>query len=280
MASVSMSETLREQITKNYETSLENAYRTSYNVQPAIDALRHAFESNSTFKQAIALQKEWLALRPLLESTYDVTLSNAGYASYTNVFASNLVEPLESVGIVCNPNRPADQHLTPVDQWNTAYTYKDWNDKSVSKEASKNHVKGDTGVQLNDLEPFYMPYQSSVSYTQYRAGEHSPNATRAILVTDPKLCALLTPISDIEKKIKIDLNKFRDYLKHITTLKKFLTEMPGALDFVPKEYKDRMNKAVVKKPTGNRLTPEQVMPEELKTQMSEVILENKLLGDL
>ena len=48
MASVQMSQTLRDQITDNYKQQLYNAYRKHHNVQPAIDAILQGIVDNDT----------------------------------------------------------------------------------------------------------------------------------------------------------------------------------------------------------------------------------------
>ena len=100
----------------------------------------------------------------------------------------------------------------------------------------------------------------------------------AIVITDPDLCSQLSPIGEIEMKVNKDVDTFKEYIDKITTLKRFIDEWPGGKDLVPDEYMQRM--LVKKKPSqANRMTPDQIIPNELKEQMNEVILTNKLLGD-
>ena len=274
MATVGMSQILKNEISESYHKQLEVAYRKEHNVQPAIDIVRNAFEENSTFKQAVELQKEWLKIQPLLAATYDIDLLSYRSA----IFSENVIEPCTMLGIVCNPNRPIDQHLTKISGWNDAYKDEGWDDVVKDKPASDNFVEGDVAIHLNNLEPFYMPYNTLVEYTKWRAIGYAPNANNALLITDPVLCDMLIPVGQIESKILIDLQTFKTYLDGYTTLKKFTDEFPSGSTFVPQEYLDKMHKKVVKK-TTTPVAPEQIIPDELKAQMKEVILENKLLGN-
>lgn len=273
MASVQMSMTLRDQICEKYRKQLQIAYRKEHDIQPAIDVVRKSFSSEPVFNKAIEIQKQWETLLPDLDRVYPKERD-----MYHGVFSDHLLLPQTKIGFVCNPNRPSSDHLKCIEDWHTEYLYEDWSQNKELKPASKSFVEGDVGVKLDNLEPFYMPQEYRMSYTQYRSDNFAPNSNTALLITDSKLCDQLSAISYIEEKIISDLGIFRTYIDQISTLKKFLDEWPGGLDLVPQEYKDRMVKKVTKTVT-KRLTPTQIIPDALKTQMNEVVLENKLLGD-
>tara|TARA_R110000822_G_scaffold309376_1_gene438849 strand:- start:538 stop:1374 length:837 start_codon:yes stop_codon:yes gene_type:complete len=273
MATVQMSQTLQQQIVKNYNKQLEVAYREQHNVQPAIDVVRYVFEDNSTFKQAVDIEKQWQELRPLLEANYDIEFSR-----YNNLINDHLLTPINSLGLVCNPNRLIDENLTQIKDWHAPYQEQSWSDDTIEdKKASDNFVEGDIAVQLDNLENFYMPFTTNVEYTKWRSIGYAPNSNVALLITDPQICEMLAPIGAIEAKILVDTDTFSKYLQSYTTLKKFTDEFPSGSTFVPQEYLDKMHKKVVKK-TTTFVAPEQIIPDELKAQMKEVILENKLLG--
>ena len=71
MASVQMSQTLRDQITDNYKSQLYSAYRKSHNVQPAIDAIIHGITDNDPeFAALCKVQEEHAKTIKLVKARY------------------------------------------------------------------------------------------------------------------------------------------------------------------------------------------------------------------
>ena len=71
MASVQMSQTLRDQITDNYRVQLEKAFRKAHNVQPAIDSIVHEITSkNSDFTTLCKLQENYHDMLVKVKSMY------------------------------------------------------------------------------------------------------------------------------------------------------------------------------------------------------------------
>lgn len=277
MASVQMSQTLRDQITENYKQQLYSAYRKSHNVQPAIDTIIHRITDNDPeFSLLCQLQE---AHGKTIESLQD-KYSDGSYYGGSKRICNTIVETSTELGLICNPNRPASEDGTYITDWYTEYKDEYSSEEGKMKPASSNYVEGDIPVNLEDLQPFYAPTHLSVSYERGWANKYyAPYVgNMAILVTDPKLCEQLSPIGEIEIKVNKDLETFKEYIDKITTLKRFIDEWPGGKELVPDEYLQRM--LVKKKPTqASRMTPDQIIPNELKEQMNEVILTNKLLGD-
>ena len=276
MASVQMSQTLRDQITENYKQQLYSAYRKSHNVQGAIDTIIHRITDNDPEFSVLCQLQE--AHKKTIESVKN-RYSTGGYYNSNKRICENIVDTSTELGLICNPNRPASEDGTYITDWHTEY--KDmYSSEDKIRPASDNYVEGDIPVKLKDLEPFYSPTNLGVSYQRgWGEKQYAPHVgNMAIIVTDPKLCEQLSPIGEIEIKVNKDLDTFVEYIDKITTLKRFIDEWPGGKSLVPDEYLQRM--LAKKKPSqANRMTPDQIIPDELKEQMNEVILTNKLLGD-
>lgn len=277
MASVQMSQTLRDQITDNYRVQLEKAFRKSHNVQPAIDSILIGITAKDPdFAALCALQEDHHDKLAKVKATY------RGSSSYgSSRISENIVQTSIELGIVCNPSRPANDHMSMLDDWNEPYLDTGYGDEPKQKPGSDNYVEGDIGVHITDIDPFYQPVQTRVDYEKgwYSNRQYAPHASSAWLITDPELCEMLSPIGLIETQVATNLQKFVDFIDKVTTLKRFIDEWPGGKELVPSEYMERMLTKKAPSSPANRLTPEQIIPDELKEQMNEVILTNKLLGD-
>lgn len=277
MASVQMSQTLRDQITENYKQQLYSAYRQAHNVQSAIDTIVNRITDNDPqFSVLCQLQEAHAETLDAVRNRY----ATNGYSyNHSTKISEHIVKTSTQLGLICNPKRPASEDGTYIHSWHEEY--KDmYSSEGKMKPPSDNYVEGDIPVKLTDLQPFYAPTEFSVTYHRgWGETQYAPHVgNMAIVVTDPELCAQLSPIGEIEIKVNKDVQTFKEYIDKITTLKRFIDEWPGGKDLVPDEYMQRM--LVKKKPAqANRMTPDQIIPDELKEQMNEVILTNKLLGD-
>lgn len=279
MASVQMSQTLRDQITDNYRVQLEKAFRKAHNVQPAIDSIVHEItRKDSDFATLCKLQEDYHDMLAKVKATYK-DYSKSSYGS--SRICDNITETSVELGIVCNPNRPAADHMSMLDDWNEPYVDNSYGQENTERPGSTNYVEGDVAVALKDLTPFYQPVQTRVEYEKgwYQNRQYAPHASSAWLITDPELCEMLSPIGFIEAQVATNLEKFVGFIDKVTTLKRFIDEWPGGKELVPSEYMERMLTKKTPSSPANRLTPEQIIPDELKEQMNEVILTNKLLGD-
>lgn len=279
MASVQMSQTLRDQITDNYRVQLEKAFRKAHNVQPAIDSIVHEItRKDSDFATLCKLQEDYHDMLAKVKATYK-DYSKSSYGS--SRICDNITETSVELGIVCNPNRPAADHMSMLDDWNEPYVDNSYGQENTERPGSTNYVEGDIAVALKDLTPFYQPVQTRVEYEKgwYQNRQYAPHASSAWLITDPELCEMLSPIGFIEAQVATNLEKFVGFIDKVTTLKRFIDEWPGGKELVPSEYMERMLTKKTASSPANRLTPEQIIPDELKEQMNEVILTNKLLGD-
>jgi len=275
MASVQMSQTLRDQITENYKKQLYSAYRDSHNVQPAIDVILHQIMDNdSDFKVLCQLQEDYINLLGKVRKKYN---SQSYYG--TDKIADKIVSTSTTLGFICNSARPISEHGTYVRDWHMSY--KDtYSSDARTVPASDNWLDGDVPVQLTDLEPYYAPTKLGIEYHRgWQKKRYAPHVDgSALIISDPELCAQLSPIGEIELKVGKDVTTFEEYISKITTLKRFIDEWPGGKGLVPDEYMQRM--LTKKTPSqANRMTPDQIIPDELKEQMNEVLLTNKLMGD-
>lgn len=274
MASVQMSQTLRDQITDNYQQQLYNAYRKHHDVQPAIDAiLQGIIDNDSEFATLCKINEE---LEPVLKSVKEKYKEFHQYYS-SDPMVDELIKCHSELGLICNPNRK-EKNLSFITNWHAPYN--DEYNEDKQQPASANHEEGDVPVKIEHLNPFYTPVKISINYERgWQRKQFAPHTDgSALLVTDPDLCAQLSPIGEIEVKVGNDVETFKEYISKITTLKRFIDEWPGGKDLVPEEYLQRM--LTKKTPAkANRMSPDQIIPDELKEQMNEVILTNKLLGD-
>ena len=274
MASVQMSQTLREQILDLYRKKVDKTLRDEANVTETVQFIIDSFiDDDADFKAYLSVNKQVSELYQKLEQRYG-TGNQYGY--HRNI-QSTIISPTTEMGVICNPNRPISENLTFIGDWQYPYVDTDYEGNEQTK-CSDNYVEGDIAVKLENLDPYYLPINTSVEYTSWRSKAYAPYANRAIIITDPGLCESLSPVGTIEKQVDEAVAEFGTWLQDITTLKKFLDEVSGGTAFVPQEYLDRLNRKVVKKATVKPL-PTAAMPDALKKSINEVILEDKLMGD-
>jgi len=278
MATVSMSQTLRDQIAENFKQQLFKAYRVHSDIEPHIQKIvNHIRYQDDDFRSAVDLQDEWSSIYKTLAIKFPNAASGS---SYSDILTENFIKPQRTLGLIINPSLPKESNFTFYSEYSQydkemedgGYGIRDY------KQGLLNYNNGDVPVVIKDLEPLYAPFYFELRYHRgWGETEYSPNGA-SMLITDPDMCNALSKIGEVEKKVSDKLVEFMDYLLKITTLKKFVDEWPGAMSLVPEEYKQRMVKKTIKS-TVQRLTPEQIIPDELKQEMNEVILTNKLTGE-
>ena len=280
MASVQMSQRLRDDIADAYEKQLHLAYRKEHNVQPAVDYVMSTIQDND-FTTLMATAEQYQNLSQKLDQKYGDP-SRRGYYNSTLGFnvEKNLVKQTDTISVICNSNRPQKDNMTIVFDWAVAYQEKGYDNKIEKHPASNNWVEGDTPVRIEKLQSFMLPVRTSLELNRGwgQSKFYAPYADCAYVITEPTVCEQLMPIGQIEDQAAKDLQAFKEYIAKITTLKKFLDEWPGGKDLVPEEDIQRMTKKVVRK-TPDKNAAEKIIPDILKEQMNEVILTNKLLGD-
>jgi len=280
MASVQMSQRLRDDIADAYEKQLHLAYRKEHNVQPAVDYIMSTIQDDE-FDTLMATAEQYESLSQKLDQKY-ADPSRHGYYNNTLGFSveKNLIKKVDSIAVICNPNRPKEDNMTILFDWSTAYEEKGYDNKIETHSPSENWVDGDVPVRIEKLQYFMSPVITRLELNRGWGQQkfYAPYADCAYVITEPTICEQLMPIGQIEDQAAKDLQAFKEYIAKITTLKKFLDEWPGGKDLVPEEDIQRMTKKIVRK-TPDKNTPEKIIPDVLKEQMNEVILTNKLLGD-
>lgn len=280
MASVQMSQRLRDDIATAYEKQLHLAYRKERNVQPAVDYIMSTMQDDE-FNVLVATAEQYKTLSHKLEQKYGDP-NKRGYYNNTLGFSveKNLVKQVDSISVICNPNRPKEDNMTILFDWGVAYEEEGYDNKLQKHSPSNNWVEGDTPVRIEKLQSFMSPVVTRLELNRGWGQNkfYAPYADCAYVITEPTICEQLMPIGQIEDQAAKDLQTFKEYIAKITTLKKFLDEWPGGKDLVPEEDIQRMTKKVVRK-APEKNTPEKIIPDVLKEQMNEVILTNKLLGD-
>ena len=270
MASVPLSQRLRDDITTNFKKQLQNVYRTKFNIQPAIDIVINKLENHTPeLVETIQLDKQYQLLLTKIQKFYDV---DPGHY-HTNV-TKGLIKPQTKLALVCNPNRPDTDHFTWSDKWAVPHTDEHSNDQN-----GRNYVEGDVGVSIENVL-YYFPVAFSLRYNRgwREEGEYAPHACEHILyITDPDLCAAFSPIGEIENRIGKETEDFKNALQLKNTVKQFLDDWSAGKDLIPLEDLERMNKVTTKTVVPKGIM--QSIPDDLKDSMNEVILTNKLLGD-
>ena len=273
MASVQLSQRLRDDICQAFSIQLGKAYRKSYDIQTTLDTVLSTLENSSDYLQdVIAMEKQYQLLLPDLEKTYNIQQ----IGSYTSRLREHILKPNTQIGIICNPNRSIESNLTTLDRWEAPYT--DYY-SNIEEEQSTNYLVDDVAVQIENVE-YYYPLSLSLSYERgWSEKTYAPHSTgdAVLIISDPELCKAFSPIGEIEQRVASESQTFKESLDKKNTLKQFLDDWPAGKTLVPEEDIQRMT-TVKKRSTPTKAVIDTI-PDELKDSMNEVILGNKLLGD-
>jgi len=273
MASVQLSQRLRDDIIRAFKIELSKAYRKSYDIQESLDYVIQVLETSSDFLiDVIAMEKQYQQILPDLMVRYN--LSNTGY--YNSKIKENVIKPNDRIGMVCNPNRPIEQNLITLDAWSAPYDNDEYGGRDLE---GKNYQENDIAVSIKDIN-YYYPINLGISYQRGWSNKvYAPHMSGdgVLLITDPELCQAFSPIGEIEDRIASETQTFTESLAKKNTLKQFLDDWPAGKSLVPEEDIQRMAN-VVKRTTSIKPVIETI-PDELKDSMNEVLLGNKLLGD-
>ena len=98
MASVQMSNQLRDAISRNYKKQLHAAYRQSHNVQPAVDKIVEAMQTN-VFKEFVDLSNRIELISKQL--TKSITIAKHSMDSIILIFKTDLLLGLEKRWALC-----------------------------------------------------------------------------------------------------------------------------------------------------------------------------------
>ena len=271
MASVQLSQRLKENIVDNFSKELGKAYRKKYDVEQALQTVIETLENSSDYLQdLIAMEKQYQLLLPDLRNTYGISTHNYGAKLREHILAPN-----KHIGIVCNPKRSKEDNFTVLEGWSVPHT----NEHSSTEQEGKNHVEGDVAIKIENLNYYYLKNLELRYYSGWRdSGPYAPHSVgHVLLLSDSELCNAFSPIGEIEDRIGRETSAFKEALDKKNTLKQFLDDVPGGSSLVPKEDIQRMS--AKPKPRTATKSIVDTIPDELKESMNEVLLTNKLMGD-
>tara|TARA_R100001510_G_C7631910_1_gene190627 strand:+ start:35 stop:844 length:810 start_codon:yes stop_codon:yes gene_type:complete len=269
MASVQLSQRLKDDIVNNFSAELGKAYRKKYDVEQALQTVIQTLENSSDYLQdLIALEKQYQLILPDLRNVYDIQTHTYGS------IRDHILSPNKHIGIVCNPKRAEEDNFTVIGNWAVPFT-----DEHSNERESVNWVEGDVAIRIENLNYYYPKNLELTYYSGWREqGPYAPRSVGHVLIlSDPELCAAFSPIGEIEDRIGRETAAFKEALDIKNTLKQFLDDVPGGSSLVPKEDLQRMS--AKPKPRTATKSIVDTIPEELKESMNEVLLTNKLLGD-
>ena len=304
MASVNMTQQLQGEVIGNYRKQVQTAYETSYDISSTVETIVSTLqdEAGAEFFMMQDLSKQFGELanglvgryKAMIDSksvpsqhkwdnndkhAYDFISTANGYR-YAEDNGETIFEPLSKVNkivLVVNSARPTNDNLTMICDWHGPYT-KRWSDEEKVG-PSDNYIEGDLVFSHEFAEPVYLPFSTYGGPNNNQAQEeYSPFCDTGVLVTCPKMCADIQSIPETEAKINTAVDKFEKFLLQFTTLKRFLDNYPEGKALVPAYAMEKMA-AKAKPRVANNAVQKLEVPDDLRDEMNQVILENKLLGD-
>ena len=293
MGSVNMSGVLKTEILENYEKQVKSAYENKTGVADIVDQIRIGMENT------VPLIKEFKQLKVTAESLLDdfkkQTMQLVGANNSINFWRSsmfsdgygsrpNLVGLSETRKLYCviNPNRDISENLSYIFDWHAMYQKSDYyveNDKILTEPATANFVDGDLYFEYEFATPLLLPLKLDGRKNYYRAkDDYAPYVEIGLVISDPKMYNVLKQVSETDIKVAEAVKSMKECLDQFTTLKKFLDEFSGGLALVPEEYKQRLAKKAPPRKKTVKVKPEAIIPDDIKSQMKEVVFESSLLG--
>jgi len=295
MASVQMSQTLREQMLSNYGKQVRAAYENKSGVAQVVSDIKDTvsgkvplindFISLSSEAEALLKDFKYQVIQNIVQDkSNDLAKSEAfwkrsmfdSWGGKPNILSLN---PSHKIYAVINDQRPIEENLEHIFDWNEEYEYEDYYKTSgkTHKQKSDNHVNGDMYFEYTFTEPVLLPFTLDGSMRDYQAkDDYSPHIEIGLVISDPEMYNVLKQVPETDMKVADAVKKMEDCLMQFSTLKKFLDEFSGGMALVPEEYKQRLaKKAQPKKPA--KVKPAAVIPDDIKEEMAEVVFENSLL---
>lgn len=303
MASVRMTIALKERLTETYKKQCQTAYNSSLNVDSTVKTIVEAIQTLDRPGSGTADAREFTQLvetaeqmqrlldahsvkyKNLYESSNRYGVANGSISNCSDSGYGNTAKRIDNLPIlmakqlhiVCNPNRPATENMTTIQGWRTSFTER-WNEKL--KDPSDNYIEGDT-LFIHDFgdEPVYLPFITEGDEQHYQSVEgYAPYAGLGIVITDPDMCVKLQAIPMAKQKVSDMVEKFKDFVEPITTLKKFLDEFPGGKSLVPEDVLQTMAAPAKKRAASSTVQAKDLLTPDQKQEFNEVMLESSLLG--
>ena len=295
MASVQMSQTLREQMLSNYGKQVRAAYENKSGVAQVVSDIKDTvsgkvplindFISLSSEAEALLKDFKYQVIQNIVQDkSNDLAKSEAfwkrsmfdSWGGKPNILSLN---PSHKIYAVINDQRPIEENLEHIFDWNPKYEYSDYYKTSghTHNPASDNYVDGDMYFEYEFTEPVLLPFTLDGSMSDYQAkADYAPHIDIGLVISDPEMYNVLKQVPETDMKVADAVKKMEDCLMQFSTLKKFLDEFSGGMALVPEEYKQRLaKKAQPKKPA--KVKPAAVIPDDIKEEMAEVVFENSLL---
>tara|TARA_A100001391_G_scaffold192255_1_gene166350 strand:+ start:3908 stop:4798 length:891 start_codon:yes stop_codon:yes gene_type:complete len=295
MASVQMSGTLKEQILENYKKQLQSVYEVKTDVHTVMEDVQKNITANlPDFHALFDLQKQG---EKVIQTIYPQLKDYAGeyFTTEDNLWSSSIfntygrpkpynLRKTETLYLVLNENRPIEDNFSFIADWQPKYKldnyYQEREGDRISKthsEPSENFVEGDQYFEYRLAKEMFLPMQLYGGKKHYTSADpYAPHIDRGLIISDPKVVEILKQVPITEQKVSQAVSKMRDCLDQFTTLKRFLDEFSGGLALVPDEYKQRLAKKQPR-PKPVTITKQDVIPDDLKDEMAEIVFENSLL---
>ena len=296
MGSVNMSGVLKDQILANYEKQVRSAYEVKTGVAEIVNRIRLGMEDT------VPLLKSFRDLKTTAESLLDEfqqqtmklvgkndsievdfwrsSMFSNGYGSKPSLVDFN--ETRRLFGVI-NDKRPIENNLSYIFEWHSSFERAEYyrgKDKEPTEPASANYVDGDLYFEYEFSTPLLLPLKLHGRKSHYKAkDDYAPFVDIGLVISDPEMYNVLKQVSESDIKVAEAVKDMKECLEQFTTLKKFLDEFSGGIALVPEEYKQRLAKKAQPRKKAVQVKPEAVIPDEIKSQMKEVVFESSLLGD-
>ena len=277
MASVRMSESLRDKIQKKFEEQIRTAYSNSSELQPFVQDLINCSISDEELKlieRDVKLAKDvWEHQNP--GEVYEER-------SNKNTYDTLHFNSKKEVAFILNPARPDYDDCTFLDtssskQWHRSY-YSRYQEKTFSPSAT--FQEGDVTLRLELNTPVMMAVDHDISQVWAADGDELQLSYPFIISKEETLLAISTYA---EGTLKIDksIETMKNLLAECTTLKRFLDAWPAGKDCVPQDVLNKQFETAKPRSAGPlppKFNAETLLPDEVKEQMNSAVLTSKLLS--
>ena len=289
MASVRMTIELREQITNNYRKQCQAAFDRDFDVESTIINIVEATQKQAgeDFKTLLQSAHDFSHKLFAHENKYK-DLHTANYSrvvgSISNLYEddpgeerqSYPLKKLEKLHLVCNRNRCLSENFDTIKDWRAQYKSR-WEDKM--NDATASYVTNDMYFMHTFEKPVDFPFLTKGDESAYDSSEdYAPSVAVGLVISDPEMCDKLEQIPMARQKTSDMVEKFKDFIEPITTLKRFIDEFPGGRSLVPAGKLQTMAAPAVKKERKAKVQAEDLLTPTMKQEFNEVMLESSLLG--
>ena len=289
MATVRMSKTLIDEILKNFKTQCATAYGDSTGVGDFVSDVHRSLHDDTFYTIIEEYQKYQTLVDDYIQQKGETKASYYERHITSPGFPFSVVN---SVWFVVNPARPDSQNRTQIEDWSIeTYDSGSLEDRKINE--AVNFIEGDELIELPitstvegknqyDVEFKGLPFHKR-PYQERSYGLHDDFKHRQVGAKWPIIISSALDVENIKTvaagkfKIKQAVEEMENYLKQLTTLKQFIDNWSGGSELVPDEYLQRLNKKVVRTKAENIQAP--VISNELKSDITTAIFENKLIGD-